>query len=352
MKSANRSMFAIIYLMINITCVGISTYATWEGFKSIFGVLSAPVAGVIGLTLFAANTMLREDLRSGIRPVGALTMLIVAMCASSVSNFNFFYTYALTDRVASDTLLKANDQFNRIMLRLESSIDSAPSVAAAKSRRDQVEAEIRALRAEAADRNEPGIGVQALGHIENLKRLLPNAIADLRPPATSAAPEVVKLYVADVERLVFEELVATEARIKATGVRDQVEQAKSTGAKIFLESNQLPMWASKGKVEAIDKLEFLARETTTSVNQAVADAGGKRLDAKEVEPVRGIDARLGEIVFSLRSGFIERPYPGYSAFALLASIGVDIIPLLFAIFLIRPERRAAEPRGAGAIFKR
>ena len=352
MPDASRMMINVIYLLVNMICVAISTYATWQGFLSLFGPLSIAVALVIGLLLFASNWILKEDLSAARSPVLALAMLLFAMTGSVVSNFNFFYTYALRDRVASDTLVVAGQRFDEIMLRMESALESAPNVQERDGLRERVEAELRQLRAEAADRREPGIGRQAMGHIQNIRDMMPGDIADLRTPPASASPEEVQAFLADFEELVVGELNQQASGAPSSAAFQAVASARATASQIYNDAIGLAAWEALRKIEAIEQLERLVRETDPIVRQALLDSGAQALAPTEVEPVRGVDAELGEIVFSLQSGLIDRPYPGFSVFAILASLGIDIAPLLFALLLIRPAPGTVRPVGRAKVFNR
>ena len=325
----------VLYLFVTVVCVAISIWSSFQGFRSLFTYLAAPVALVIGALLFASDVFIQQERQSGRPLLPGLVLLVVAMLGSSVSNFNFFYTNALKGRVAAERLEDAYDAFDVITRVAESALEGTATRERLQALDNDVDAAMSRLRNQVRDPLNPGLGPIARGYVGEVYELLPN-ITELRLPGDAQDMEQVDLYIENLQRVVDEELEGIGSREKIEPALDLVAETQDRGREIFFSTRTLSNLEVERKIDAIAALERLARDLEGAVNQALVDAGAAPMP--EVSPVAPQAARLGDIVYSLTSAFLERPSPGTTVFAFLASIGIDIAPLLFALLLFRKRK--------------
>lgn len=82
----------LIYVIVVIICVSISTWASYGGLKASLGQLSYLGAALIGLILLASDLAMSSARRNR-RGVGRIFLaFLCAILFSTASNFNYFYS--------------------------------------------------------------------------------------------------------------------------------------------------------------------------------------------------------------------------------------------------------------------
>ena len=97
----NRAILIIIFYIILVICIGISSYLSYFGFLSSLGGLTIPFVVVIALGLFAASSFLQlgRDSRSRLQQILALGLFIFFAMFSTSSNFTAIYTMRMADQI-------------------------------------------------------------------------------------------------------------------------------------------------------------------------------------------------------------------------------------------------------------
>jgi hypothetical protein len=335
-----RSLVVLIYLFVTAICVAVSTWSSFQGFRSLFGLLALPIALVIGAALFACDLVIQRNRREGLPLWGAVLMLAIAACPSAVSNYSFFYTNALRDRVGAERFQEAYAVFDRNLGAALAALRSEDGRRRYEALRADAREELAALRAEMLDPRNLGLGDKARAHLEALERLTPRALQTPAPPISHDEAELLS-WVDRYESLVLDQLDRMAADDAPGAAITDIEARRADAQAHFAVLQAAPLDERRRQIAAWE-IETAAVETLAT--QALPGATPLAL-----KPVRAVDAELGEIVYSLRSGFLERPSLGTTAFALSAAVLIDVFPLILALLLIAPgaamrrEARADEP---------
>lgn len=334
-----RSLVFLLYLFVTAVCVAVSTWSSFQGFRSLFGLLALPIALVIGAGLLACDLMIQKNRREG-RPLwAAMLMLAIATCPSAVANYNFFYTNALRERIGEERFLDAYATFDRNLGAAIAALRAEDGRRRHESLRAGVREELAALRAELLDPRNLGLGEKARSHLAAVQASLPH---DLPAPAAPASLDESELasWIDRYEALVMAQLdrLAADDDAGAALLNLEARRASAQAAFAALQDRPLP-----DRRRQIGDWEVETAEIETVANQAFV-ASEPQQAPLALTPVRAVDAELGEIVYSLRSGFLERPSLGTTVFAMAASILIDVFPLILALLLIAPETTQAPDR--------
>lgn len=119
----------------------------------------------------------------------------------------------------------------------------------------------------------------------------------------------------------------------------EVERARTTEkAQILRKAAALdaPDPAAEGRA-AVQQLALLTQRVERNVQQVFEQRNSKA--AFELRPTSAAGTKLNNITESLKSGFVDMPSPGKTAFAATAALLIDLFPLIFALVLIRPPKR-------------
>ena len=104
----NRAVIGTMYLIITLICVLVSTYASFQGYKTTLRLLAFPGALLIGMGLFASDMVIKDGIRSRQAPLGALVFFAIVLLFSTMSNFNHFYTNFMQNKAAQTTYIDAD----------------------------------------------------------------------------------------------------------------------------------------------------------------------------------------------------------------------------------------------------
>ncbi|MEO0854600.1 MAG: hypothetical protein AAFY15_14010, partial [Cyanobacteria bacterium J06648_11] len=312
-----------MYLLVTVICVAVSTWSTFQGFRSLLGILSLPVSLVIGAILFATDYVIQQVSRTGGKLTGPITLLVLAMFFSGTSNFNYFYTNAMGSRVATDRLQDAYQTFEVNMLAADSALRQRDFVQNLDSMKAEIENELVSLRAEMLDPNNSGYGEKAQSHRARIEELLPKRLQQKAPPRDGATPAELDEWVFEFRVLVETQLNSLEQSNEITDVLAEIENAREIAADQFAEM-QGAAQPSTTKIRQISEWELETERIEALTNRSLIDNGGSSVPLI-LDPIRAVVAELGDIVYSLRSAFIDRDDIGVTIFASIASIIIDIL---------------------------
>lgn len=333
---ARRLVVPALYFFVTGACVAVSTYSTIRGFWSLLEALAIPVGLIIGAALFASNYIVKDRIDHG-RAVGAaLLMLLVAMSGSVVSNFNYFYTNAISDFAVNERFKKAYGMFYDNHLRALGFIEDIPAAQGRSAREEYIENEFTNLREEALDASELGIGQQAKGHIDNILSRLDVPMADVVIPPLGSPAEEVATWIDGFEarvRLRFQNMDENDALLS---FRNKLDGRLAEAAAIMTRSDR--ELTGDDMRAHIDTWEDYTSTLGTELQNALRSAGSGDSNIPEnllkFNAISSRGSELGTIYFSLEDGFVRRTSVGITGFALVASLLIDIIPLLFGILLL------------------
>jgi hypothetical protein len=156
------------------------------GLSAFGGGLAIPITIVIAAGLLACDLALLSWKRLGSSLLAIILVLFMFTTFSAISNFNFFYTNYMRDRLAAERLDYAS-------MKLANNIAQAEMVLNGElkptTREQQIRQELRNLKNEINDITK-GFGPRAQDHLNNIKKyLLPNKIAIMTLPPVGATKQ-------------------------------------------------------------------------------------------------------------------------------------------------------------------
>ena len=313
----------VVYYALVTLCIGISLYLTYFGFLRTFGELTLPFTIVIGLVLFAADFLIQRYREIG-RSIGVpMILFVIGAFFSTISNFNFLYTNFMTNDVTAATLREQYDVFRDDLNNTQATLFALNAVQRERDKRNQIETELENMRQQATDPSRPGCGIRCQEHIRNINGQLTT------PPTDLAVPASLSDFGAFYSR--YRELVYAAL---------DSESSARTYVSVSILTRDIA--ALLGKYEspqdAIDQqglsvLPEMANASEDIERRANAILGsGNAVSHTRIDPSAG---RLGEIVYSLKNGLVERPNMGATMLSLIAAMIVDVLPIVFALIAFR-----------------
>jgi hypothetical protein len=330
-----RLLLFSIYVSVTIICVGVSIWSSWKGFTAYLGGLALPVSVAIGLMLLAGDMALQQNRDRGRPILPVLVFMLLPFLASFASNFTYFYTNAMRERVAADKLVEAHELYDEMLQRAELVLRTTQTNVSGVELGRRLSEAMRALRDQIADPLNRGLGPEARAHVEEVYALLPN-LTRLALPSDPQNTTQVDGYVSNLQRIVDRELAEATVGTSVQQAIVAVGEARTTGRGIFEEARLQPPEAWELKVSAVGDLAQEFRDVMPQVNTALEEAGAATLNT--MSPIEESDVLLGEIPYSFRNGFIERPDVGATVVSSLSASGIDIMPILFALALFQRRR--------------
>lgn len=334
-----NEIITLMYLLVTTICVGISTFSSILGLRSLLNELAIPFGIMIGLTLFASDFMIQKGRKNG-RWGRPLLMLLFAMIFSVVSNFNFFYTNAISHRAIDNRLQIAYQTYDRNLGSAISILSSSDDFKTKSERERYIRAELNNLRDEALDKNQFGIGPESKFHIENIKTALGEPLANVEYPAlgTSNAENagIVSEWIDAFEARVSIRLNLIDEQNAVIEARSEFERKRETAGN---KRAEILNGSEDEKMALVRSWERDTPSVETRLLQALEGSATGILSIDAIsDPISADGMDLGEIYYSLHDGFVLRTDFFVTVVALLASVLIDIIPLLFALLLISEVR--------------
>lgn len=333
------AIIALTYLLITVLCVYMSTVATYNGFLNMFGQLTVPLTAVVAAGLFASDMAILDRRRRGRGILGPIFVLLVFTAASFVSNFNYFYSAEMSKDLAADKLETATRVFDDNMATVATALNKEMTLPRIKQ---DIAKELQNLAIEIKDAkrgfgpNAKAIMDRIYGHIRRIPR---DNFPPMTTPPTSAKDAENLKALADFEQRVNEALRLADGQDPWAKALAEVERARTTEkAQILRKAAALdaPDPAAEGRA-AVQQLALLTQRVERNVQQVFEQRNSKA--AFELRPTSAAGTKLNNITESLKSGFVDMPSPGKTAFAATAALLIDLFPLIFALVLIRPPKR-------------
>ncbi|WP_147127187.1 hypothetical protein [Shimia ponticola] len=332
----------VVYYLLVLLCIGISLFLTYFGFERTFGPLTIYFTGVIGLLLFAADFMLQRNRERGLPWAPAFLLFILAATFSSVSNFNYLYTNFMTSDVLASTVREQYRVFSTDLTNTSARLERLDAVQEESDRRARIETELRQMWTQMNDPARLGCGERCAGHINAINALLGVEVTDLRRPGPSSTQAERKEFYDAFRGLVQEAQENSSVAGPFQAVRAVISQIDERLAFYGNADDALRAGADLSVLSQLsDDSQMIEREAN-----AVLPASAQ-VDHAFIDPTLG---RLGEIVYSLRNGFLEVPSLSATIMAAILSIVVDFVPILYAFVAFRPGEGGVLPEEGPGTF--
>ena len=323
------NVIRLIYYMLVLACVGVSTYLSYYGYRSSFEDIALPFTVILGIGLFGSDALIQSARERGRTLIWPLLLFFAFAVFSGASNFNFLYTNFMQKDVVRQTLDSQYARFQDTLIDTKDKLQELNAVVAVNQKRTELEREVARLRDQTTDPLRFGCGERCLEHLANIESLLGKPLTGLAVPPIGAPPQSVEDWL---------ERVSAQAR------RDFDQSVLNSGyasLEILLEDiNRLlaEYQAPDRSMVAVEGLGVL-REIATESEDIERRANTFLPNGEEVDHAN-IDAsmgRLGEIVYSFQNAFQERPNMMATILSAILSIIIDVFPVLFALVAFVPD---------------
>lgn len=343
-----------IYIILMVVCVLISTVLSYFGLLSTFAQMTIPATIIICLILFAADISINHAARYRKNISGPLVILFIGLVVSTLSNFTYLYTNFMNRDVARDTYLVAWGQFQENMETAKATLRRDPRYLSAvgdieKQKADdgQVAIALANLQRQALDANNPGLGPLAQIHVREIERLLNTDLTQLAIP-DSRNRAAIQQWLINFAELV-EEVQSSRSPVPVpfSSLIDSIDNRLDFFRQQVNQMQAADSMSPSDQILAIEEMRTQAREVQNWINPILSD-DQRRLN---FEMIHAGDARLGEIAYTLRSGFIDRPNIIVTTLSLAFSLFIDLLPLLYAIFLLKGVRTRSPRTGSPNVLR-
>jgi hypothetical protein len=328
--------------------VGISAYLSYYGYLTSFGALALPFTIVLAIGLFGADILIQQSRVNGQSMVPGVAFWVLIAFFSASSNFNYLYTNFMESDVVQQTLDGQYEVFRDNLTETKTQLEELDSYTFTEDRRLELDRELARLRTQVSDPLRPGCGQRCRDHIENIERILGQALSDLKTPPVGASVAVVNSWYEnfrDVAVTDFNKMIESNNFGEVNKLLADIDKLLlqyDTPDRVLARNIGLPI---------LRKLAEDSEEVERRANALLAD--GNNVQHEEINVTLG---RLGEIVYSFQNAFGELPNPLATVISGILSIVVDVIPVFFALAAFSREStssyRPARGRGpAGTVLE-
>ncbi|WP_420132585.1 hypothetical protein [Rhodopseudomonas sp.] len=339
------NFFRIIYYILVIACVGVSSYLSYFGFKASFGELALPFTFILGIGLFGADALLQRARESGASVLPPLLIFTCFAVFSTISNFTHIYTNFMQADVVRSALDSQYAVFRDDLVATRKRLIETPSFTQTRSARAEVERELSRLNDQATDPLRYGCGERCQVHLNRISELLGKPLADTAIPALGSDPAVVEAWLTAMQQAAMRDFDALSTTNSYPALSALVADIDTT--LLAFQTPEQALAANQG----LDILGKLAEESAEIQRRANALLPPPLVAHTPINRTLG---RLGEVPYAIENGFIEMPNPLATFVSLILAAIVDIFPVIFALVAFSPEAgRVAKPvatRGRSAIL--
>lgn len=317
----------IIYYLLVLLCISISLYLTYFGFLRTFQGLTMAFTAVIGLMLLGADLLIQRNRERGEPWMAAFFLFLLAATFSSASNFNYLYSNFMTRDVLASTLREQYKVFSDDLISTRTELGNISDVVNELDRRTQVEGLLNEVWLQMTDSNRPGCSTRCVQIMDQINGILGVQITELSRPRSNATQAEFSNFFNNYKSLI-------------EGALDSISAATPYQTVVALQNeitSRLNYYgAADDAINAGANLDILANLSTESQDfQRRANAllpQDQEVEHEFIDPTLG---RLGEIVYTLRNGFVEIPNLAATIMSFILSILVDFVPVIFAFVAFR-----------------
>lgn len=335
---------ALTYFFITALCVAMSAISTYHGFQTMFTALTLPVTAVVTAGLFACDIAILDKRRRGHPIWGAVLVLMLFTAFSWISNFHFFYKNFAESDLAGKRFAEATRAFDKNVADAQIAVRGEERLGEV---RRAIEQDLRNLREQLDNSLKKGCGQECRKHVQDIYAhvaRIPARVTPLAEPAPGAAAAVNDRFFTDIQRLVLNELVSAEKEDPWRKALASIDKERAGKADILKAVGPADRATAASYLKGINDLADATRRVDLMLaqvfsEQAKRDPSRKLVAPRRLEPTDAAGVELDSITASVNSGIYARPEPLKSIAAGLSAIFVDLMPLIFALVLIRPPRR-------------
>ena len=331
-----KNSLVILYYALVATCVGLSGYLSYYGYRSSLEEMALPFTIIICLGLFAADVVIqtRRDANRSIAP--GLAFFAFVAIFSWASNFNHVYSNFMEKDVVRSALDSQYARFNDNLTETRDALDDLPIRAAVAHRRTELQREISRLRAQTTDPLRYGCGERCRQHLAAIEAILGKPLTESGIPAIGSREGVVQAWldrVAEQATRDFERTVSTTGYEQFRILREDIDR--------LLVEYQAPD-RSMAAMAGLDVLRLLASESDAIERRANTFLPDEA--RVEHEPIDVTLGRLGEISYAIENAFVDRPNLVATVVSAVVALAVDILPVFFALIALSAGGTAASRR--------
>lgn len=336
------SLLNLIYYVMLVLFASTSAYLSYFGFLRNFQGLAWVFAIVLGLWLFFWNIVIQRQRIAGRSVFGAVVMFLIGAILSFVSNFNFLYTGAMQRDVAMAAIAQADVDFRANLVDARTVLETMDVIAQARTLRSDFERVMERLRSQINDPANPGVGPEAKVHMDEINAILGKPMTNLVPPSEGAGPAERETWFANYSKMANADLEKKIAPLGAAKVVSLIQ----TIDELLKSYATAPTGGNSENLDILRVYGDRSKDIELEVNALLSPS--KQLSLRPIDFQEG---RLGEIYYSLHSGFIEWPNVGATILSTGLAVFIDLLPLLMSLFAFqqtstesfhevrRPDRR-------------
>lgn len=335
-----NNFFRLIYYILVIACVGVSSYLSYFGFRASFGELALPFTFILGVGLFGSDALLQVARERGRSVVPALMIFTCFAVFSTISNFTHIYTNFMQADVVRSALDSQYAVFRDDLVATRERLIETPAFTSTREGRAELERELARLDDQATDPLRFGCGERCQIHLTRISELLGKPLADTAIPPLGSDPAAVRAWLENVHFAAlrdFDQLSSTNGYPALSALVADIDAA--------LLAYQTPDQALAAN-QGLEILGKLAEESAEVQRRANAVLPPPPVEHTAINRSLG---RLGEVPYAIENGFFERPNPLATIVSLILAAIVDIFPVIFALVAFSPDAgriaKTARPRG-------
>ena len=196
--------FDIVLTIIAVLASGFSGYTTYLGFSyDLPKFLSVVIAIIIGLGLLMINFKLRDHSISGDGILKPITAFLIFLIFSFISNTNAIYTYFLQNDIVEQTQVNAWQNFDKGTSMILAAIDDNSIILEAIRKKQNLDIARKNLYDQITDIANPGMGMKARLHLEEIETILEVRLTQLTPPSGSGSFSRYETYADKMDELIL-----------------------------------------------------------------------------------------------------------------------------------------------------
>lgn len=340
------NIIILLYYLLTITCVIISSILSYFGFLSTFGAITILFVVVIALGLFGADALIQRARVSGSGIWMPLLLFFGFAIFSGASNFNALYSNFMKRDAVVAALGGQVQVFRDDLIATRQRLSGDPRMQRTAQLRVNLDRELQRLKDQVSDPMRPGCGPRCYQHLSAIEQLLGKPLTDLAVPQAGSSLDVISNWYLRVAASVendFSAMVSSGNEGELSALIRIIDQAMEDFA---LSPTELSRTRGLNALQEMADISSNVERRANAVLNANPPIEHRRIDA-------GL-GRLGELAYSFRNAFVDMPNPFATFISLILGLVVDLFPVAFALVAFSPNSgvigpKARKRRGAGGI---
>lgn len=314
------------YTIILVLGVSISGYLSYEGLLRTANEITLPLVTLLMMIIMTMDATISYFRTQERRYALPLFIWAIAAFFSIASNFNFLYSNFMRDDVTRATVTDQIDVFRNNMVKARAELSNLPDYILAQQIRADLNVELENLYDQINDPLRPGCGTECQVHMDQIERILGREITNMAVPPLGSQMSVVNAWYGRYQTSALDLLelsLSTSDAQKISGLMYRIDGLMNEYSSVDR------VMVTKGGLDVLADLSSESHDIERETNALLPS--DRQISLESIDPSLG---RLGEIVYALQNGFVERPNLMATAISLVLASVVDILPLLlsFALF--------------------